>query len=139
VEEMTEIETQELAQAWGELQALAPIAAIHTEQQYERALETLHTLLDIVGEDETHPLYELLDTLGTLVHTYEEVHYPAPAVTGVDVFKFLMEEHQLDLSSFPEIGQEEEVSRLLAGERELQVSEIRALADRFRVSPASFI
>lgn len=136
---MTANEMQELVEAWGELQALVPMTAIHNEPQYERALETLHTLLDIVGEDESHPLYELLDTLGTLIHTYEEEHYPAPAVTGVDVFKFLMEEHQLNLSSFPEIGQADEVSKLLAGKRELKVSEIRALSNRFRVSPASFI
>ncbi len=136
---MTTIATQELAQAWGDLQAIVPVTAIHTEPQYERAIETLDTLLDIVGEDETHPLYELLDTLGTLVHTYEEEQYPAPAVKGVDVFKFLIEEHQLDLSSFPEIGQKEEVLALLSGKRELKVSEIRALSARFRVSPASFI
>ena len=34
---MTAIATQELAQAWGELQAIVPVTAIHTEQQYERA------------------------------------------------------------------------------------------------------
>jgi HTH-type transcriptional regulator/antitoxin HigA len=139
VEEMTTIATQEIVYAWGELQALVPVAAIHTEQHYERALETLHTLLDIVGEDETHPLYELLDTLGTLVHIYEEEHYPAPNVTGIEVFKFLMEEHQLSLSSFPEIGPEEEVSKLLTKKRELKASEIRALSNRFQISPASFI
>lgn len=65
------------------------------------------------------------------VHTYEEEHYPAPTVTGVEVFKFLMAEHQLTLSSFPEIGQAEEVSSVLAGERELTVAEIRALSNRF--------
>lgn len=136
---MNVIEAQELAQAWGNLQAIVPITAIHNEPQYEQALETLHALLDIVGEDETHPLYELLDTLGTLVHTYEEDHYPAPVVNGVDVLQLLIEEHQLDGSSFPEIGQAEEVSRLLAGERELKSSEIRALAHRFGISPASFL
>jgi len=136
---MTAMATQEIAQAWGELQALVPVAAIHNEQHYERALEALHTLLDIVGEDETHPLYDLLDTLGTLVHTYEEEFYPAPAVTGITVFKFLIEEHHLNLSSFPEIGDDEEVSKLLAGQRELTASEIRALSNRFGVSPASFI
>ena len=136
---MTAIATQELAQVWGELQAIVPVTAIHNEEQYERALETLQTLLDIVGEDETHPLYELLDTLGTLVHTYEEEHYPAPTVKGMDIFQFLMEEHQLNLSSFPEIGREEEVAKLLSGQRELKVSEIRELSNRFRVSPASFI
>jgi HTH-type transcriptional regulator/antitoxin HigA len=139
VEKMTAIATQELVQAWGKLQAIVPVTAIHNEQQYEQAIDTLDTLLDIVGEDETHPLYELLDTLGTLVHTYEEEHYPAPAGQGVEIFKFLMEEHQLDLSSFPEIGQADEVAKLLSGQRELTVAEIRALSHRFRVSPASFI
>jgi HTH-type transcriptional regulator/antitoxin HigA len=139
VEKMTTIVTQELARVWNDLQAIVPVTAIHTEPQYEQAIETLHTLLDLVGEDETHPLYELLDTLGTLVHTYEEEHYPAPTVNGVDVFKFLMDEHQLNLSSFPEIGQEEEVSKLLSGKRELKASEIRALSNRFQISPASFI
>jgi HTH-type transcriptional regulator/antitoxin HigA len=139
VEKMTTIATQELARAWRDLQAIVPVTAIHTEPQYEQAIETLHTLLDLVGEDETHPLYELLDTLGTLVHTYEEEHYPAPTVNGVDVFKFLMDEHRLNLSSFPEIGQEEEVSKLLSGKRELKASEIRALSNRFQISPASFI
>jgi HTH-type transcriptional regulator/antitoxin HigA len=139
VEKMTTIVTQELARVWNDLQAIVPVTAIHTEPQYEQAIETLHTLLDLVGEDETHPLYELLDTLGTLVHTYEEEHYPAPTVNGVDVFKFLMDEHRLNLSSFPEIGQEEEVSKLLSGKRELKASEIRALSNRFQISPASFI
>lgn len=107
---------RELAQVWGELQAIVPVVAIHSEQQYERAIEALHALLDTVGEDETHLLYELLDTLGTLIHTYEEEHYPAPAVKGADVLKFLMAEHQLNLSSFPEIGQAEEVRELLSGQ-----------------------
>ena len=132
-------ETQELAQVWEQLQAIVPLTAIHNEQHYDQAIETLNTLLDIVGEDETHPLYALLDTLGTLIHTYEEEHYPAPEVHGIDVVHFLMEEHQLDLTSFPEIGQAEEVSELLSGRRELKVSEIRMLSDRFKVSPASFI
>lgn len=109
------------------------------KQHYEQALETLGALLDIVGEDEAHPLYELLDTLGTLVHTYEEEHYPAPAVSGMNVLQYLLAEHQLSLSSLPEIGDESEVSALLTGQRELKVSDIRALSNRFGVSPASFI
>lgn len=136
---MTPIATQELAQVWAELQALAPVAAIHTEQQYEHALETLHTLLDIVGEDENHPLYEVLDTLGALVQTYEAESYPAPEVEGVEVLKFLMDEHRLNPAALPEIGREDEVLAVLGGQRALTVAEIRALARRFQVSPASFI
>lgn len=136
---MTAIATQELTQVWGKLQAIVPVTAIHTEQQYEQAIETLQSLLDLVGEDETHPLYELLDTLGTLIFTYEEIQYPAPIINGIDVFKFLMEEHHLTLSNFPEIGQEDEIAKLLSGQRELRVSEVRKLSNRFQVSPASFI
>lgn len=131
--------TQELTHAWQQLQALIPITAIHNEQQYDRAIETLQTLLDIVGDDETHPLYELLDTLGTLIQTYEDEHYRVPTVKGIDVIRFIMEEHQLTESDFPEIGKEEEFSELLSGKRELKIAEIRALANRFQISPASFI
>jgi hypothetical protein len=31
----------------------------YIEEQYPQALETLDELLDMVGEDETHPLYDL--------------------------------------------------------------------------------
>jgi HTH-type transcriptional regulator/antitoxin HigA len=68
-----------------------------------------------------------------------EEHYAALAGQRVEVFKFLMEEHQLDLSSFPEIGQAGEVAKRLSGQRKLTVAEIRALSYRFGVSPASFI
>jgi HTH-type transcriptional regulator/antitoxin HigA len=60
-------------------------------------------------------------------------------VKGIDVLKFLIEEHQLSPSSFPELGNEEIVSQLLAGKRELSVEDIRALSRRFGVSPATFI
>jgi HTH-type transcriptional regulator/antitoxin HigA len=136
---ISSVATQELTRTWGKLQTLVPVSAIHNERQYDRALKTLDSLLDTVDDDERHPLYELLDTLGTLVHTYEEEHYPAPEVTGVEVLKFLMEEHQLDTSSFPEIGDKWEVLELLSGERDLNVSEIRALSKRFGISPATFI
>ena len=33
---MTAIATGELAQAWGKLQAIVPLTAIHNEQQYDQ-------------------------------------------------------------------------------------------------------
>jgi len=114
------------------------LSAIYNEQQYDRALNILHKLLDLVGDDESHPLYELLDTLGTLIHAYEETHYPAPDVTGVDVLRYLCSEYQLTPEDFPELGRENVVSELLAGKRELSVEHIRALCQRFDLSPATF-
>ena len=43
---------------------------VQNEQDYDRAVERLNTLLDEVGTDERHPLYSLLDTLGTVLHAW---------------------------------------------------------------------
>jgi HTH-type transcriptional regulator/antitoxin HigA len=50
-----------------------------------------------------------------------------------------MEEHGLTQSDLPEIGSQGVVSEILNGKRERNVRHIRALARRFRVSPAVFI
>lgn len=112
--------------------------ALDNEQQYDRALNLLHKLLDLVGDDESHPLYDLLDTLGTLIHAYEEIHYPAPTVTGVDVLRYLCSEHELTPKDLPELGPPNVVFELLAGKSDLTVENIRALSQRFDLSPATF-
>ena len=119
--------------------AISPLLSLRNEQEYDRAVERLNRLLDEVGTDEQHPLYTLLDTLGTLIHAYEEEHHPIPECSGVDVLRFLMEEHGLTQSDLPEIGSQGVVSEILRGKRELNVRQIRALATRFHVSPAVFI
>jgi HTH-type transcriptional regulator/antitoxin HigA len=109
-----------------------------SEAYYAQALETLDELLDIVGDDESHPLYDLLDTLSVLIQTYEKDHYPIDEVTGSDVLRFLMDEHQLTPSSLPELGDQQAISDLLAGKRELSVAQIRTLSKHFGLSPATF-
>ena len=126
----------ELQQHWT---AISPLLSLRNEQEYDQAVERLNRLLDEVGTDEQHPLYTLLDTLGTLIHAYEEEHHPIPECSGVDVLRFLMEEHDLAQSDLPEIGSQGVVSEILRGKRELNVRQIRALAMRFHVSPAVFL
>jgi HTH-type transcriptional regulator/antitoxin HigA len=126
----------ELQQHWI---ALSPLLSIRNEDEYDCAVERLNHLLDEVGTDEQHPLYTLLDTLGTLLHAYEEQHHPMPECRGVDVLRFLMDEHSLSQSDLPEVGSQGVVSDILRGKRELNVRQIRALAKRFQVSPAVFI
>ena len=119
--------------------AISPLLSVRNEDEYDRAVERLNRLLDEVGTDEQHPLYTLLDTLGTLLHAYEEQHHPIPECSGVDVLHFLMEEHGLTQSDLPEVGSQGVISDILRGKRELNVRQIRALAKRFQVSPAVFI
>ena len=85
------------------------------------------------------PLYELLDTLGTVLHAYEEKHHVLPESSGADMLRFFMDEHGLAQSEVPEVGSQGVVSEILSGKRELNVRQIRALAERFHVSPAVFI
>jgi HTH-type transcriptional regulator/antitoxin HigA len=115
------------------------IFSIHNEHEYNVAIERLNALIDEVGTDEHHPLYELLDTLGTVIHAYEEKQYPMPECNGVEVLQFLMEEHQLEPSDFPELGTPDIVWEILTGRRELTVKHLRAFAARFHVSPAVFL
>jgi HTH-type transcriptional regulator / antitoxin HigA len=127
---------EELKMHWA---SIAPLLTIHNEREYNAAVKRLNELLDEIGDNEKHPLYSLLDTLATLVHAYEEEHYPIPDVTGAEVLRFLMEEHGLTQSDLPEVGSQGVVSEILNGKRELNVRQIRVLARKFNVSSAAFV
>lgn len=120
-------------------QAIRPYMTIQNEQDYDRLVDQLNQLIDEVGTNESHPMYEFLDTLGTIIHAYEEEHFPMPEASGAEVLQYLMEEHGLRQSDLPEIGSQGVVSEILNGKRELNVRQIRELARRFQVSPAVFI
>jgi HTH-type transcriptional regulator/antitoxin HigA len=126
----------ELKQQW---MAIAPYLTISNEQEYDAAVIRLNALLDEVGDDESHPLYSLLDTLGILIEAYDNKHYPLSKCRGIDVLNYLMEEHSLSQSDLPEIGSQGVVSEILNGKRKLNVRQIQALAERFQVSPATFL
>lgn len=118
---------------------IAPLLTIRNEREYNAAVKRMNELLDEIGADEKHPLYSLLDTISTLVHVYEEEHYPIPDSSGAEVLRFLMDEHGLTQSDLPEVGSQGVVSEVLSGKRELNVRQIRALAHKFKVSPAAFV
>ena len=118
---------------------IQPLFSIRDEDGYDKAITTLNALIDEVGTNEQHPLYELLDTLGTVIQAYEEKHHPIPECSGVEVLKLLMEEHQLEPADLPDLGPPDVVLGILNGERDLTVTHIRTLAERFQVSPAVFV
>ena len=118
---------------------IGPLLTIRNERQYKAAVERMNELLDEVGSDESHPFYSLLDTLGTLIEAYEAEHHPIPPANGADVLRFLMEEHNLSQSDLPEIGSQGVVSEIVNGKRELNLRQVRALAERFKVSVAVFL
>lgn len=118
---------------------MSPVLSVQDEESYDQAVDLLNQLIDEVGTNESDPLYDLLDTLGTLIHAYEEKHMQIPNVSGIEALTYLMEEHQLRQSDLPEIGSQGVVSEILNGKRTLNVRQIRALAERFQVSPTVFL
>jgi len=128
--------SEELQEHWT---SIAPLLVIRNEREYNAAVRRLNELLDEIGDNEKHPLYSLLDTLGTLIHAYEEERYLIPDATGAEVLRFLMDEHGLTQSDLSEVGSQGVVSEILNGKRELNVRQIRALAEKFKVSSAVFV
>ena len=124
-----------LKKQWVEI---APYLTISNEEEYDAAVERLNSLLDEVGDDESNPLYSLLDTLGILIEAYDNNNYPLPNCSGIEALIYLMEEHSLSQSEIPEIGSQGVVSEILNGKRRLNVRQIEALARKFKVSPATF-
>jgi HTH-type transcriptional regulator/antitoxin HigA len=61
-------------QAWNALVDM--IYVPHTEDEYRRLVALLDNLIDIVGEDETHPLASLMEVVGVLIERYEDEHIP---------------------------------------------------------------
>lgn len=134
----------DIQQQWAALaeplrRRFAPLLTIRNEQDYDQGVFQLNELLDEVGTNEAHPLYSLLDTLGIVLQAYEDTHHPIPDCHGADVLAYLIEEHSLSQSDLPEIGPEPIFTDILNGKQELKIQQIRALANRFQVSPAAFI
>ena len=118
---------------------IAPLLTIRNDEEYEQATERLNDLIDEIGTNEQHPLYNLLDTLGTLIEAYEAEHYSIPNCSGSDVLTYLMEEHGLGFSDLPEIGTSETIESILNKDQALTLSQIQHLAQRFKVQAQVFL
>ncbi|OUD11983.1 helix-turn-helix domain-containing protein [Thioflexithrix psekupsensis] len=111
----------------------------HTEDEYQQKIVWLEELLMIVGDDEQHPLSKLVDTLATLIESYENKHHPVPDATPAELLNFLMSAHDIKQSDLPEIGSQGVVSEILNGKRQLNLRQIKALSERFGLPVDAFI
>ena len=126
--------------AWQAFQNDIGIAAIQTPKQYEQTVALMNRLLDVVGENERHPLAGLLELVGELVASYEARLPPVPDAPPREVLRLLMEQNgltQTDLRA--ELGGQPVVSDILNGKRKINARQAKALAARFHVSAAAFL
>jgi HTH-type transcriptional regulator/antitoxin HigA len=125
--------------AWETFRRETDIGPIRDEAHHARMADLLEVLLDETGGDESHPAMGLADIVGDLIEDYERERHPLPEATGVQALKFLMEQHGLKQGDLPEIGSQGVVSEILSGKRELNIRQVRALAERFGVAAGTFV
>ena len=111
----------------------------HNDKEYKKLVSFLDSVIDEIGEDETHPLASLMETLGSLIESYESQHVQELLGDPVHTLKALMKEHGLKQTDMKDIGSQGVVSEVLSGKRSLNSRQIKALSKRFGVSPAVFI
>jgi HTH-type transcriptional regulator/antitoxin HigA len=56
---------KKIAKVWPEIRKV--FAVPHNDKEYNKLVHLLDDLVDEVGEDESHPLASLMETLGNLV------------------------------------------------------------------------
>ena len=131
------IQLKEIAKVWPDIQPIFSVP--HNEKDYNKLVNFLDSLIDEVGNKENHPLTSLMETIGSLIETYESQYINEIEGNTKDVLNALMEEHGLKQSDLSEIGSQGVVSEILSGKRQLNVRQIKILSKRFKVSPAVFI
>jgi len=128
---------EKVKSVWPEVEELLSVP--HTKKQYEKLVRALDELVDEVGENEKHPHVPLMETIGSLMEIYENEHLEKMDAKPADVLKTLMEEHGLTQKDLPEVGSQGVVSEVLSEKRELNTRQVRALSERFGISPSAFI
>ena len=131
------IQLEEIAKVWPDIQPIFSVP--HDQKDYNKLVSLLDTLIDEVGNNEKHPLASLMETIGSLIETYESRYINEIEGNPTDALKALMEEHGLKQSDLSEIGSQGVLSEILSGKRQLNVRQIRMLSKRFKVSPAVFV
>ncbi|AWY42415.1 transcriptional regulator [Pseudomonas putida] len=109
------------------------------EDDYDALVQALDELLEMTGVDESHPLMSLVDIIGDWIEEWDHKHRPMPEATGAEVLGYMMREHGLTQSDLPGVGPQSVVSEILSGKRQLNLRQIRWLAERFNVPVDVFI
>ena len=134
-------DTRHLIEQWEQVDTTLRtlLAPIQNEQQYHEALTLFEKLMEVIERGPDASTLELFGLIGENIHRYEQEHHAIPYSAPEDVLRFLMEQHGLMQGDLPEIGSQGVVSEVLSGKRKLNVRQIRALSERFRVLPTLFM
>lgn len=112
---------------------------IRSEEDHDRMVALMNSLLDVAGDDEDHPLSGLLDLVSDLVSKYEQQHYAIEAAEPREALRFLMDARGLKQEDLSAILPQGNLSAILSGRRKISATLAGKLAKYFGVSPALFV
>ena len=128
---------KEIAKVWPDIQPIFSVP--HNKNDYDKLVNLVDSLIDEVGNNENHPLASLMETIGSLIETYETQYIDEIEGNPIAALNALMLEHGLKQSDLTEIGSQGVVSEILSGKRQLNIRQVKMLSKRFGVSSAVFI
>lgn len=131
-------EFQPILTTWQPFHAVSDIGHIKNEAHYARMVALADHLVEAGAANDGHELEDLFLLVCDLIGQYDDHHYQAAEVSAPDMLRFLMDQHGLTEPDLPELGNQAQVADVLNGKRDITVAQIRALANRFAISPATF-
>ncbi len=133
------ISTGTLLAAWTPFRDALGFSAIKSAKDHKRASAVIHQLLDEVGENEKHPLAEVLDYLANQVAAYEAEQVTIPEASPRELLHFLMQQHDLTQTDLADCAPQSRISEILSGKREISKEIAKALANKFAVDVGVFV
>ncbi|MGR9108091.1 MAG: helix-turn-helix domain-containing protein [Gammaproteobacteria bacterium] len=130
---------QAILEAWLQFKEQIGVTSVHSEEDYARARATLEALLDEVGDNEDHPLADVLDYLADQVRAYEDEHAALPEAEPREVLRFLMEQHGLKQEDLGDCAPQSRISEILSGTRAISKENAKCFARRFHVRVDLFL
>ena len=106
---------------------------------HARANATIDALLDEIGDNESHPLAEVLDYLADQVKAYEDERVSIPKAEPREMLRFLMEQHGLKQEDLGDCAPQSRISNILSGNRAISKENAKCFARRFHVRADVFL
>ena len=130
---------QAILRAWTPFKQLVGVTSVRSEEDYAQVRATIDVLLDEIGDNESHPLAEVLDYLADQVKAYEDEHFPIPEAEPSEVLRFLMGQHGLKQEDLGDCAPQSRISDILNGNRSIIKEIAKRLAHRFHVRADIFL
>ncbi|NJL23409.1 MAG: transcriptional regulator [Leptolyngbyaceae cyanobacterium SM1_3_5] len=111
---------------------------IRTEEENERALVIVEELMN--RHNRSPEENELYDLLIALIEKFEQEFYQPGQPTTRSMLQFLMEQQDLSINHLAEVlGSETIAAKILNGEQEMTIAQVKTLSKLCKVEPSVFL